>query len=557
MAAAITRSKAEVDVETGDKPLVTAITIFLNAERFFEEAIQSVFDQTYDRWELLLVDDGSTDESTRIARWYADSFPDKVRLLEHAGHENRGMSASRNLGLEHARGEYVAFLDADDVWVPEKLEQQVEILNSHPEAAMVLGATRYWYSWTGNEEDSRRDFVSNLRGIPAEATVTPPTLVSRILRNPIVTTTGCLARRQLIQEVGGYEERFRGMFEDQVLHSKLLLKQPAIVSDKLWYKYRRHPDSCCAVAERNGKHHSERIAFLDWLDAYSSAQGVDSPELRSDIRRERWKSRHPMLADFARASRYRVRLMTESLKSIVRRSLPLPVYRWLQARRHGIEQDLPVGSVSFGNLRRVTPVSRKFGYDRGTPVDRCYIEGFLSRNAADVRGRVLEVGDDAYTRRFGGDRPVQRDVLHVSEGHPQATVVADLTSADHIPSNAYDCIILTQTLQLIYDVRAALATLHRILKPGGVLLATMPGISQIDHYEWGSSWYWSFTDKSARRLFGEVFRDSHVRVETHGNVLVATAFLQGLALEELQAGVLDYNDPDYQLIIAVRAVKEG
>ena len=168
-------------------------------------------------------------EALEIARWYAEGFPDKVRLLEHPGHENCGMSASRNLGLEHARGEYVAFLDADDVWVREKLEQQVEILNSHPEAALVYGATRYWYSWTGNEEDSRRDFVSDLGEIAAETTVTPPTLVSRILRNPIVTTTGCLARRQLIQEVGGYEESFRGMFEDQVLHSKLLLKQPAIV----------------------------------------------------------------------------------------------------------------------------------------------------------------------------------------------------------------------------------------------------------------------------------------------------------------------------------------
>ena len=249
--------------------------------------------------------------------------------------------------------------------------------------------------------------------------------------------------------------------------------------------------------------------------------------------------------------------MTESLKSIVRRSLPVPVYKWLQVRRHGVAQALPVGSVSFGDLRRVTPVSRVFGYDRGTPVDRYYIEGFLSRNATDIGGRVLEVGDDAYTRSFGGDRVVQRDVLHVTEGHPQATVVADLTSADHIPSNAYDCIILTQTLQLIYDLRAALRTLHRILKPGGVLLATMPGISHIDHYDWGDSWYWSLTARSAKRLFGEVFPGSNLSVETHGNVLVATAFLQGLAFEELQVHELDYNDPDYQLTVAVRAVKEA
>ena len=212
--------------------------------------------------------------------------------------------------------------------------------------------------------------------------------------------------------------------------------------------------------------------------------------------------------------------------------------------------------MSFGNLRRMTPISRVFGFDRGTPVDRYYIEGFLGRNATDVQGRVLEVGDDSYTRRFGEGRVTHRDVLHVSAENPHATIVADLENAGHIPSSSFDCIILTQTLHLIYDVRAALRTLHRILKPGGVLLTTFPGITQIDHFDWGASWYWAFTTLSAQRLFGEVFPTDNFDVETHGNVLAATAFLHGLALEELRAEELDYNDPDYQLIITVRAVKE-
>src|SRR6185369_10438072 len=150
--------------------------------------------------------------------------------------------------------------------------------------------------------------------------------------------------------------------------------------------------------------------------------------------------------------------------------------------------------------------------------------------------------------RFGGDRVTQADVLHVSEDNPQATIIADLASADHIPSGTFDCIILTQTLHLIYDVRAALATLHRILKPGGVLLATVPGITQIDHFDWGGSWYWAFTALSAQRLLSEVFPATNIEVETHGNVLAATAFLQGIALEELRKSELDYNDPDYQVI---------
>jgi SAM-dependent methyltransferase len=208
-------------------------------------------------------------------------------------------------------------------------------------------------------------------------------------------------------------------------------------------------------------------------------------------------------------------------------------------------------------LRRLNAISGVFGYERGLPIDRHYIEKvFLSARAADVRGRVLEVEDDTYARRFGGDRVVQCDILHVEEGNPKATIVADLTRADHVPSDSFDCIICTQTLQCIYDVRTAVRTLHRILKPRGVLLATLSGISQIsrgDMDRWGE--YWRFTTMSARRLFEEVFPPDHVAVEAYGNVLVAIAYLHGLAAQELRQAELDHRDPDYEVLISVRAVK--
>ncbi len=249
--------------------------------------------------------------------------------------------------------------------------------------------------------------------------------------------------------------------------------------------------------------------------------------------------------------------MKAGIKSLARGVLPLPVYRWLRSQRNGADDRLAAGPVRFGDLRRVTPISRVFGFDRGTPVDRYYIESFLSRSAGDIRGRVLEVGDDTYTRKFGEDRVARRDVLHVSGDCPEATIVADLTDAEHIPSDAFDCIVLTQTLHLIYDVRAALATLCRILKPGGVLLATFPGISQIDHYEWHESWYWSFTTLSATRLFEEVFPAANVSIDAYGNVLAATAFLQGITVEELRTDELDHCDPDYPVTITARAAKES
>jgi SAM-dependent methyltransferase len=191
------------------------------------------------------------------------------------------------------------------------------------------------------------------------------------------------------------------------------------------------------------------------------------------------------------------------------------------------------------------------------PIDRYYIERFLSRHRKDIGGRVLEVKDNAYTVRFGGDRVLKSDVVNLTEEEPGATIVADLTKADHIPSDSFDCMILTQTLQLIYDPAAALRHVRRILKPGGVLLATFPGITQIGDAEWADAWYWSFTKASARRLFAESFGAESIEVESCGNVLAATASLHGVAVSELRIEELDVQDPEYEVIITVRAVKSG
>ncbi len=237
--------------------------------------------------------------------------------------------------------------------------------------------------------------------------------------------------------------------------------------------------------------------------------------------------------------------------------VPHATRHWLREKQRKLGLQPPVGFVRFGSLRRVTPISGGFGYDRGLPIDRYYIERFLLHYAADIRGRVLEIADNSYTYRFGGDRVTQSDVLHAAEGNPQATIVGDLTRADHIPSDTFDCIILTQTLLVIYDVRAAIQTIHRILKPGGILLTTFPGVShKITRYDmdrWGD--FWRFTTLSARRLFEEVFPAGNVQIEAYGNVLAAIAFLHGLAVEELSKKELDYFDRDYEVSIAVRAVK--
>jgi glycosyltransferase involved in cell wall biosynthesis len=181
-----------------NQPHVSVITIFFNAERFIEEAIESVLAQTYANWELLLVDDGSADASSGIARRFATRQPEKVRYLEHDGHKNRGMSAARNLGISHSQGKYIAFLDADDVWLPEKLERQVAILESQPKVAMVYGPTEYWYGWTGLPEDIERDRAPDL-GVPGDTMFEPPTLLT--LLYPLGSCSGPLPLQSLIRRL--------------------------------------------------------------------------------------------------------------------------------------------------------------------------------------------------------------------------------------------------------------------------------------------------------------------------------------------------------------------
>lgn len=273
-----------------ERSLVSAVIIFLDTERYIEEAIESVLAQTYENWELLLVDDGSTDGSTAIAQGYAQAYPGKVRYLEHPGHENRGMSASRNLGARHAQGEYVAFLDADDAWLPRKLEDQVEILDSRPEAGMVYGNTLYWHSWTGKAEDLERDYMPDL-GVTTGVLFEPPTLLYSFYplgkNNIAPSTSNMMLRRGSVVRVGGFEDTFEGMFEEHAFIVKVYLKERVFVSSECWDKYRQHPDSCSAIVRQTGRTSSTWLFFLDWLAAYLSEQGAEAPDIRELLQEHR------------------------------------------------------------------------------------------------------------------------------------------------------------------------------------------------------------------------------------------------------------------------------
>ena len=252
--------ESKADREQGLR--VSVITIFLDGEAFLAEAIESVIAQTYTQWELLLVDDGSASPATAVAREYSERYPGKVRYLEHPGHVNRGMSASRNLGVRHATGEFIAFIDADDVWLPSKLSDHLAILDAHPEVAMVCGAVIYWKSWSNGEDvvtptGSRQDAVVH----PPEASLSLYPLGSAAAPCP----SDIVVRASLVRQIRGFEERFTGhnqMYEDQAFLAKLYLVAPVYFCSRISLKYRVHPASCVATVGRAGKYElSPKVLF--------------------------------------------------------------------------------------------------------------------------------------------------------------------------------------------------------------------------------------------------------------------------------------------------------
>ena len=256
--------------------LVSTVIICFNTEKFVSEAIESVIAQTYSNWELLLVDDGSTDNSSIIMKNYAHQYSEKIRYLEHPEHQNRGKNASRNLGIINAKGEYIALLDSDDIWLPQKLTQQVELFKQYPEAGMIYGQAYLWYDWTKKPKDRQKKTIHSLPlGINPNTLIAPPQLLLSILEESIQIPTICslLIRREVFQQVGLFDANFHDIYEDQVFLVKVLHQIPVFVSDSFWARYRQHNHSSMstynfAVAKNINVKYYTRLNFFKSVKAY-------------------------------------------------------------------------------------------------------------------------------------------------------------------------------------------------------------------------------------------------------------------------------------------------
>jgi SAM-dependent methyltransferase len=537
-----------------ESPLVSVVIPCYNHAHFLADAVESVLVQTHPHVEIVVVDDGSADETPDVARRYAE--------IRYERQDHRGLAAARNTGLGVSRGKYLVFLDADDRLLPDALEAGLECFRRHPESGFVSGS----YRWI--------DGRGALLGAAEQVSLGPDPYSALLRGNVIAMHAAVMFRRDALQSIGGYNPDFLAC-EDYDVYLRITRLLPVHQHAGVVAEYRLHAGNMSkdrglmlrsalkalnhewTHAKRKGPSiEAHRAGIRYWIDTYGggSVSHVAAGKIGAS-----WK-------DAARGGLVLMRYVPQwfvrnTTKHLLHRSyrkvkwaLPVPVRRRLTRRWSFLEQAPvpPVGRVRLGDFDRVDPVDRYFGFSRGLPVDRYYIEAFLERHAGDVRGCVLEIKDNAYTVRYGGERVTRSDVLDIDQGNPRATIVADLARAGSVASDSFDCVLLTQTLQLVYDVPAALRTVYRILKPGGVVLATLPGITKLDRE---TAWYWSFTENSARRLFEDSFSSGNVQIGVHGNVLAATAFLQGLAAEEMDRHDLDVRDPEYPVTITARARK--
>jgi peptidoglycan/xylan/chitin deacetylase (PgdA/CDA1 family)/glycosyltransferase involved in cell wall biosynthesis/SAM-dependent methyltransferase len=494
-------------------PRIAAVITCHDLGRLLLEALESVERQARPAAEIVVVDGGSTDIYTRqvLARLEQEG----TRVVQAGG---RGASAARNAGARLTSAAYIVWLDGDDTLEPRYFEAAAAALDADPDLDFVSCALRAFgaasYVWS----PSRPTFVDAVStgGVPHAST---------------------MLRRRLWETVGGFDESLPSFELLDFWASAIERGFHGIVLDQPLLNYRVRPGSGYRRSIQPGPY----LALLRHFYAKHRA-AVERHGAELILGKEAFLLSQ---RDYFRTIESRAISLEAELARL--RLEIADTVRLLESRG--------VPRVDWGDLRRVQPLSRHSGRDRGKPIDRHYIEGFLEIHRADVRGRVLEVRDSLYTRRFGGDAVTASDVIDLDPTNRQATVIADLRRADAIPSASYDCAILTQTLHLIDDVAAVVSECARILGPGGVLLATVPSVMSVDGEGALDRDFWRLTEASARKLFADVFPIDAFEVTTYGNVKACTAFLYGLSVEEMATGDLDQRDEAFPLVVAIRAVK--
>ncbi|SON53914.1 putative glycosyltransferase EpsE [Hartmannibacter diazotrophicus] len=527
-------------------PLVSCMMIFFNAERFIGEALSSIEAQTYGNWELVIVDDGSTDASRAIVEDFTRRHSGRVRLLEHEDRQNRGKSVSRNLAVASASGAYVAMLDADDAWLPHKLAEQVSFMNDRPDVAMLYGPVSFWYSWTGRPRDSLCRHVSRL-GVEPGRTYDPDLLLTRLLRSTVSGyestspyPSAVMVRREIFEEAGGFDDDFRLLFDDTVFFVKAFLKCRVFVSDKIWALYRVHPDETYSPSYETAMQKGEWTAdglsaptrrFLERAVSYIRAVGGVSLGLRLTVIFVMLRYTHPRL------------LPVLELSLSIHRTAKGWMSRLRRLTGHRSGEGMP-GSLDGAILAGTQPLFPREG-NRGKALDRIFALDFCRSWSERIRGDVLEFGDDAKARQFGRDASSIRIA-------PMDGIPAMLDGSASMAQRTFDCIIAIDVIQYQPDVRAFLEGVTGLLKPGGSLLVSFPGLLPLLE---GQGDLWRFTPDGVRRLLAKVCPGADIEIVTYGNAATAAGIQHGLGERDFGPELLQASDLTRAVMIMARITK--
>ena len=514
---------------------VAVIITTYNYARFLDDAIASVLAQEAPAAEIVVVDDGSDDDPAAVCARYPS-----VRLLHNPV---RGIASARNTGLASVTSRFVIFLDGDDVLNPDAVACGLACMSANPGAGLVFGA----YQLAGPRLEPL--------GEPRVNRIGPNGYHALLADNVVRMHATVMYDRAVLQGLGGFDPAV-GRCEDydmllRVARTHRIASHPNVVAH-----YRQHGqnisgDSSAMLAwhqlvlDRNVPDPDDAEAMAAWQQGRANSSRAFANTVWKDrgaVSASAWKQRAVMLRALPRVT------MSAGLRQAVVRILPSAMADWLR-RIYRRKMHPPRREIDFGDLARLTPIDNYYGFGRGKPIDRHYIDAFITRHSADITGCVLELGTPVYAREFG--RGIAKlDVLAVSEHEKEATIIGDLTDPACLEARAYDCLIITQALHCFYQPSDAVRAAWRCLKPGGVMLATVPGISMMDD-EW--DWYWLFNKRAVERLFGDVFGEANIEVRQFGNVFAATCFLQGVAVEDVGADWLAELDPRFPVAITVRA----
>lgn len=520
---------------------VSVVVTTYNHAHYLSEALASIAGQIVPADEIIVVDDGSSDHPESVTARYAG-----VEIIHQ---HNQGLSAARNTGLKAARGEYVLFLDADDRLTDIALETLVRRMKANPDCGFVYGAYRLF----GTEPDWRKDCA--LRPIGRDPYLT------LLTQNCIGMHGTVLYRRDRLIAIGGFDTTLPAC-EDYDVYLRLAQEHGVSCGPEVLAEYRQHGSNMSSDLAR--MNNAVRLV-LDKQKARASTNPLWKAARQRGLRS--WFEYYggAQLGRLKAAIRSR-RQIGQSLSQTASFMLPHPGaasrliggdFRRLAKRRFG--RGAGVGRRFWGARSALgngpERISTEFGYDRGKPLDRRYVEDFLARHAGLIRGHVLEIGDTAYTQQFGGEQVVSAEAFHRYAGQPGVTYVGDMSGVHNLPDGTFDCMVLTQTLHLIFDMPAAIATIWKALKPGGSVLITVPWISPIDKGEWGETWYWAVSPAGLRKLLETRFEAGDIAIDAYGNALAASAFLYGLAEHEVRPQDLDVDDPLCPVIVAASARK--